>query len=136
LGDLLEFKGKMNIFAILKSMHIVAIVISISLFLYRYSLLVRKPATPLARPLKIIPHINDTVLLAAAIGMLATLHLNPFTTPWLLAKLVALPLYIVLGAMCFRAEAGSKRQTLFFALAIAAFSYILFAALTKQFSPF
>jgi uncharacterized membrane protein SirB2 len=65
LGDLLEFKGKMNTFAVLKGMHVVAVVISISLFLYRYSLLVRKPATPLARPLKIIPHINDTVLLAA-----------------------------------------------------------------------
>ena len=38
--------------------------------------------------------------------------------------------------MCFRAEAGSQHQTLFFVLAIAAFSYILFAALTKQISPF
>ena len=126
----------MNTFAILKGVHVVAVVISISLFLYRYSLLVRKPAKPLARLLKIIPHVNDTVLLVAAIGMLATLHLNPFTTPWLLAKLIALLLYIVSGAMCFRADAGSQRQTLFFVLAIAAFSYILFAALTKQISPF
>lgn len=119
----------------LKLIHQATVVVTISLFMYRFSLLARFPSRPLPKPLKILPHINDTLLLAAAIGMLAVLHLNPFTTPWLLAKLVALLLYIVLGAMCLRAEPGSKRQVVLFVAAMTCFSYILLVALRKQWLP-
>jgi len=126
----------MTAYALLKLLHQVTVVASISLFVYRYSLLTRFPQRPLPRYLKVLPHVNDTVLLAAAIGMLVTLHLNPFAMPWLTAKIVALLVYIVLGGLCLRAPPRSARQAGLFVAAVVCFSYIVWVALRKQWLPF
>jgi len=93
------------------------------------------PEQPLAKALKVLPHINDTVLLSCAIGMLSLIGLNPFTTPWLLAKIVALLVYIVLGAICMRSLPGSRRQAVSFVAAISVFAYILLVGMSKQAIP-
>ena len=116
----------------LKLVHVTCVVISGSLFVYRYARLRMRPHQPLARALKVLPHINDTVLLACAIGMLILIGVNPFTTPWLFAKIAALIVYIALGAICMRSLPGSKRQAIFFAAAISVFAYILLVAFSKQ----
>jgi len=67
--------------------------------------------------------------------MLILLGLNPFSTPWLLAKIVALLVYIVLGAICMRSLPGSRRQTVSFVAAISVFAYILSVGLSKQVLP-
>ncbi len=79
----------MTTYEMLKLAHVTCVVISGTLFIYRYALLSLRPDRPLAKPLKVLPHINDTILLACAIGMLILISVNPFTTPWLLAKIVA-----------------------------------------------
>jgi uncharacterized membrane protein SirB2 len=106
------------------------------MFVYRYARLNLHPDLALPKPLKVLPHINDTVLLACAIGMLSLIGLNPFTTPWLLAKIVALLVYIVLGAICMRSLPGSRRQSISFVAAISVFAYILLVGLNKQVMPF
>ena len=93
------------------------------------------PDPPLAKALTVLPHINDTVLLSCAIGMLILIGLNPFTTPWLLAKIVALLVYIVLGAICMRSLPGSRRQAVSFVAAISVFAYILLVGMSKQAIP-
>ena len=93
------------------------------------------PEQPLAKALKVLPHVNDTVLLSSAIGMLILIGVNPFTTPWLLAKIVALLVYIVLGTICMRTAPGSRRQVISFVAAISVFAYILLVALSKQVIP-
>lgn len=94
-----------------------------------------RPDQPLAKALKVLPHVNDTVLLASAIGMLVLVGINPITTPWLLAKILALVVYIVLGAICMRSVPGSTRQAISFVAAISVFAYILLVALSKQVLP-
>jgi uncharacterized membrane protein SirB2 len=59
---------------------------------------------PLARTL---PQVVDTALLASALTLVALAHVNPFTTPWLQAKLTGVVLYIVLGVIALRP--GLKR---------------------------
>jgi uncharacterized membrane protein SirB2 len=125
----------MNLYNSLKLVHVACVVFSILLFVYRYRQLVRYPGQPLAKLLRVLPHINDTMLLAAAVGMLAALGLNPLTTFWLLAKILALLLYIALGALCLKSVPGSRRQLVFFVLALTVFSYIVLVALTKQYAP-
>ena len=120
----------------LKLAHISCVVISGSLFIYRYARLSLHPDQALPKPLKVLPHINDTVLLSCAIGMLVLIGLNPFTTPWLLAKILALLVYIALGAICMRSLPGSRRQTVSFVAAISVFAYILLVGLNKQVMPF
>ena len=126
----------MVIYASLKLIHIACVFLSISLFLYRYGQISRFPDKPLAKALRILPHVNDTILLSAAIGMLVVMRLNPFTTPWLAAKLLALPLYIGLGAMCLRAAPGSRRSGILFVAAMIVFGYIVLVARSKQLLPF
>jgi len=125
----------MTSYEILKLVHVSCVVISGSLFVYRYARLRTHPEQPLAKALKVLPHVNDTVLLSCAIGMLILIGVNPFTTPWLLAKIVALLVYIVLGAICMRTAPGSRRQMVSFVAAISVFTYILLVALSKQVIP-
>ena len=125
----------MTFYNLLKLGHIACVVISGSLFIYRYARLHGHPNQHLPKALKVLPHINDTVLLSCAIGMLLLIGLNPFTTPWLLAKIVALLVYIVLGAICMRSLPGSRHQTVSFVAAISVFAYILLVGLSKQVMP-
>ncbi|MCH7981988.1 MAG: SirB2 family protein [Proteobacteria bacterium] len=125
----------MTFYNLLKLGHVACVVISGSLFIYRYARLSLRPGRPLPKALKVLPHVNDTVLLSCAIGMLILLGLNPFSTPWLLAKIVALLVYIVLGAICMRSLPGSRRQTVSFVAAISVFAYILSVGLSKQLIP-
>lgn len=55
-----------------------------------------------SRAAKTLPHIVDTVLLLSAIALAAMLQLNPAHTPWLLAKIIGLLLYIALGVVALR----------------------------------
>ncbi len=126
----------MTFYYMLKLAHVACVVISGALFIYSYARLSMRPNQPLAKALKVLPHINDTVLLVSAIGMLSLIGLNPFTTPWLLAKILALLVYITLGAICMRSLPGSKRQTVSFVGAISVFAYILLVGLSKQVYPF
>ena len=72
----------------LKHLHALTVVITLALFLLRgFWMLIDSPRLQ-ARWLKIVPHTNDTLLLAAAIVMLAVAGLNPLEQPWLLAKII------------------------------------------------
>jgi uncharacterized membrane protein SirB2 len=125
----------MTFYHMLKLAHVALVVTSGSLFVYRYARLRMHPDQPLPKALKVLPHINDTVLLVCAIGMLSLIGLNPFTIPWLLAKIVALVLYIVLGIICMRSLPGSRRQSISFVAAISVFAYIVLVGLSKQAIP-
>ena len=125
----------MTYYEMLKLAHVACVVISGSLFIYRYAVLNMHPDRPLAKALKVLPHINDTVLLISAIGMLSLIGLNPFTTPWLLTKIVALLVYIVLGTICMRSLPGSRRQAGSFVAALSVFAYIVLVGLSKQVIP-
>ena len=122
----------MNWYELLRLTHVSCVVISVSLFIYRYARLATHPEQTLPRILFVLPHINDSVLLAAAIGMLALVGLNPLLAPWLMTKIFVLLAYIVLAAMCLRASPRSRRQAALFVGAMSAFAYILLVAATKQ----
>jgi uncharacterized membrane protein SirB2 len=81
---------------------------------------------------KILPHINDTLLLAAAIGLLVMYQWNPFEISWVLAKLIALVVYIGLGVVALRAGKTLMQQRIAFFSAFIVFSYIAATAVTKQ----
>ena len=122
----------MTVYGVLKNVHIISVVISGVLFALRFYRLQRYPHRSLARILKLAPHINDTLLLGAAIGMLVLTGANPLHMPWLSVKLVLLPVYIGLGATCLRAAPGSGRQIAFFVLATLVYVFIAVTALSKN----
>jgi len=81
---------------------------------------------------KILPHAVDTVFLLSGIMLTAMLHLNPLQHPWLLAKFAGLGVYIGFGMLAFRAGRSTGVRLVAFAAAVAAFAYVVGAALSKS----
>lgn len=116
----------------IRLVHISCAVISISLFTVRGGLQFAGIDWRRWRWLRIAPHINDTVLLSAAIALSWISHQYPGQQAWLSAKVGALLLYIVLGRVAFRAGAPRARQLLAFCAALATVGYIVAVAITRS----
>ena len=119
-------------YADIRLLHISCASISICLFVLRGALQFSGIAWRRSRVLRIAPHVNDTVLLAAASALSWISHQIPLQQDWLSAKVGALLLYIVLGHMAFRADAPPARQAVAFAAALATVSYIVMVAITRS----
>lgn len=87
-----------------------------------------------AKLLKIVPHIVDTVLLVSAIALAVMLGAKPSEAPWLMAKIIALILYIVAGSYAIKRGKTRKVKMISGVLALAIFAYIISVAMSK--SPF
>jgi len=74
----------------------------------------------------------DTVLLAAAMGMLWVGAVNPLAQPWLLAKIAGLLAYIVFGSFALRLAKSTAGRMTAFVGALASFVFVVCAALTKS----
>ncbi len=81
---------------------------------------------------RVLPHAVDTLLLGSALGMLWIWRLDPFRSPWLTAKIVALPAYIALGMMAFRFANTERARRLAFAMALLVAAYIVAVAVSKS----
>ena len=108
----------------LKHLHLLTVAISIGLLVLRFLWIEWRGRLP--RILKIIPHINDTLLLA--FGVLLTLILG--WLPWLTPKLILIGFYIGAGVLAFRARSPFLRRTAF-ALALLFVALIILIARTK-----
>ncbi|MBC7956912.1 MAG: SirB2 family protein [Cytophagales bacterium] len=89
-----------------------------------------------SRAAKTVPHGVDTVLLLSALMLAWTLRLNPLTTPWLAAKIVALLVYIGLGSVALNSQRTARVRAVAWVAALASFGYIVSVALTKSPLPF
>jgi uncharacterized membrane protein SirB2 len=87
---------------------------------------------PMARPMRRASQVIDTALLAAALLLLAILGLNPFATPWLLAKLILLSAYIAFGMLAFRRATARAGQALAFIAALSCFVMMIAIARTHD----
>lgn len=116
----------------LKFSHVALAVVSIAGFVTRgYWMLTASPRLS-SRLTRIAPHVVDTLFLASGIALVLWLHLPVMQSPWLLAKLVALVAYIVLGTVALRRGPTLQVRLIAFVGALSAFAYIVGAALTKS----
>jgi uncharacterized membrane protein SirB2 len=121
-----------SLYVLLKNLHVGAVAASGGLFLLRAGWMLRRPEMLSRRWVRVVPHAVDTVLLSAALGLLAVLHLNPFTTPWLAAKLLALVGYIVAGSVALKRGRTRRGRVAALVLAVALFGYMVGTALTRN----
>jgi len=120
----------MHYFAI-RNLHIACVVASGLLFLLRGLWMLAAPAMLARRWVRTLPHLVDTVLLASAVTLAVLSGQYPFAQDWLGAKVIALLLYVGLGAVTLR-----RRQPWTFVAALTVFAYIVCVAVTKQVVPF
>ena len=116
----------------LRLLHISCASLSISLFLLRGALQLAGVDWRRRRWLRIVPHVNDTVLLAAAIAMTIMSHQYPVAQAWLSAKVIALLVYIVLGSVAFRPGVARAQQALAFVGALITVAYIVAVAISRS----
>lgn len=79
-----------------------------------------------------LPHVIDTALLTSALMLLTMLRLNPFATPWLLAKLCGLVAYVGLGVVALRPTVAKPLRATAWVAALAVAGWIVSVAFTKS----
>jgi uncharacterized membrane protein SirB2 len=122
-------------YALLKLVHVACAALSYAGFFVRGVWMMRDSAM-LERPwVKILPHANDTLLLASAIALAAMSRQYPFVHGWLTAKVLALVLYIVLGMAALRAGRPKPLRIAAWVAAQAVFLYIVWVAMARNPSP-
>lgn len=115
----------------LKLLHVSCVVLSITLFVWRWHLALRDSALLHRKWLKLLPRYNDSLLLAAAVGLVILSGQYPLVHAWLTAKVLALVAYIGLGTLALRAGPVWLRWSAGLAALVTA-SYIVSVALSKD----
>lgn len=119
----------------LKYLHALTVVVTLALFLLRGFWMLADSPRLQARWLKIAPHINDTLLLTAAIALLLVGSLNPLDHPWIMAKIIGLLAYIGLGTVALKRGRTKSIRVKAMIAALGVFAYIIAVAVTKQVIP-
>jgi uncharacterized membrane protein SirB2 len=119
-------------YAAVKHLHLVAVALSWSLFFVRGLWMIADSPRLHARWVRVAPHVNDTLLLAAGV-YLATFY---GLADWIVAKLIALVAYVGVGAVAIRYGRGKRLRVAAWIVAQAVFLYIVAVALAKRPLPF
>jgi len=126
----------MAYYPLIKHLHLVTIVVTLALFLLRGVWMLMDSPRLQARWTRIVPHINDTLLLASGIALAVLMQQYPLVHGWLTAKLFALIAYIVLGTLALkRGKTKAQRVTAWIA-ALLVFGYMLAVARAHDPLPF
>jgi uncharacterized membrane protein SirB2 len=115
-----------------KYVHLAAVAASFALFFIRGVWMVLGSVQLSQRWLRVVPHVNDTVLLAAGIWLAFMLREAPGASSWLTAKIVALPVYIALGILALRPGRTKAVRIGAWLAALAVFGYIVGVAVTRS----
>ncbi len=119
-------------YAAVKHLHVACVALSGTGLFLRGLLMMANSPLPQRRWLRIVPHVNDSVLLAAAIALMLLTRQYPFVDAWLTAKVLGLVVYIVLGAVALRPGRPRGVRIAAWLAALAVFAYIVSVALTKN----
>lgn len=120
----------------LKHLHMSMAVLTIAGFLLRGFWAWRAPRLLALKPVRILPHAVDTVLLASAIALLFAHGWNPLDHGWLLAKIGLLVVYIGFGMTAFKPRFAPPVRVAAFFGAVAVFAWIVLIARAHRFVPF
>jgi uncharacterized membrane protein SirB2 len=115
-----------------KYLHVTCVVLSISGFCLRGLLLMRKSALMRRHWIRVVPHVNDSILLAAGIALVVMLGQYPFVDGWLTAKIFGLLAYILLGALALKPGRDPRWRMAAGLAAVGVFGWIVSVALSKH----
>ncbi len=125
-----------TVYAILKTIHVACVILSITGYVIRGIWMIRESPWLQRKWVRVLPHIIDTTLLGSALLLAVQIRQYPFVHGWLTAKVLALIAYIVVGAIGLKYGRTKKIRVVAWLGAIAIFVYIVLVALTHQALPF
>lgn len=118
----------------IKWMHVAAVVASGSLFLLRGFAVQAQARWPMAAPVRYLSYGIDSVLLAAAVALVAILPAALYANGWLTVKLVLLVAYIGLGTFALKRGRTQRVRLAAFVAALAVYGSII--AIARAHHPF
>jgi uncharacterized membrane protein SirB2 len=121
-----------DFYPLIKASHVGLAMLSVGLFAGRGGGVLMGATMPMSTPVRRLSQVMDSSLLAAALLLLASLQLNPFATPWLLAKLMLLVAYIFFGTLALRRASTWAGKTLAFAAALTCVAMMVAIARTHD----
>ncbi len=116
----------------LKNIHITLVAISGALFLLRGLWMLARSPLLQASPVKRLPHLVDSLLLASALGLAIWSGQSPTNSTWLLAKVGALIAYILLGALALSYGRTMAMRATALLAATGCYAYMVTTAITKN----
>ncbi len=118
----------MNSYILIKNLHIITVTLSLSGFLLRAWWRFNEPHKLLLKSVRIVPHINDTVLLLSAVTLVVMLGQYPTINNWLGGKIIFLLLYIFTGAIALKTRFSQRTSLIALFFALTSFGMILLLA--------
>ena len=123
-------------YLILKNLHLATHAITLALFVLRGVWMMADSPRLQARWVRIVPHINDTLLLASGIGLAVLTQQYPLVHDWLTAKFFALILYISLGTLALKRGKTRGQRIAAWIAALLVYGYMVAVAITHNPVPF
>ncbi len=124
-------------YPLLKHLHMTLVFFSLLLFFARASMSIKGIDWHGKWPwLKVLPHINDSLLLLSGITLAIIIRQYPFAQLWISIKILLLLCYIGLGIYVLRIAKNKVQQITGTALALFVISWMVVIARTKQVWPF
>ncbi|MFD1802720.1 SirB2 family protein [Mixta tenebrionis] len=121
-------------YGVIKHLHLLTVAVTVTLFILRFIWLQSGSAMMTHRWVRIVPHINDTLLFITGICLMMITHFYPFTPQgnWLTEKLFGVIIYVALGVVAFgRRPREAKVRWTAFIVALAMLGIIIKLAVTK-----
>ena len=116
----------------IKILHMSCALLTISGFFVRGVWMLRDSPLLQARWVKVLPHVIDSVLLFSGVTLAVLTQQNPMVQHWLLAKIVLLLLYIVLGSIALKYGRSKKQKILAWVAALVVVMMIVSIARSHQ----
>ncbi len=120
-----------NSYLLIKNLHIGFALLSLAGFTLRGFWMLTESALLQARATRVLPHINDTLLLASAIWLVVITRQYPLLVGWVTIKIGLLLLYIGFGTMALKRGKTRKSRAVYFVVSLLTIAGIFTAALTK-----
>lgn len=126
----------MDTYQLLKHVHLTTVAITLVLFVLRGVWMMLDSPMLQRRWVKVVPHVNDTVLLVSALWMAVAVWRYPMVFHgWITAKIVALVVYILLGTIALKRGRTKTVRGAAFIGGLLVFAYIVHTAYTKTVLP-
>jgi uncharacterized membrane protein SirB2 len=117
----------------IKQMHMLFAVISLLGFLARSGMKFSNSALLNNKIVKVLPHVNDTLLLLCGVSLAVIAGLNPVVQFWLGAKLFLLLVYIACGMFVLKWSTNNLQRIFGIFVALSCFAGMGMLAVAKPF---
>lgn len=116
----------------IKTIHVTCAVLSFAGFFIRGIWMLRDSSLLQQRWVKTTPHIVDTLLLMSAITLAVQMRMSPLEQPWLMAKIIALLVYIGIGMLALRFGRSKTIRLYAWLFGLVTMGYIVSVAISKS----